>query len=287
MQLQMTSCSRCLYCQGILYDEEIMSGWTAEDSNLNTKCPFCERMVVPFLTIRVVDFRTRPCIEKESKSSKVDARKDNDGTVKEPDQDVSHNGDLNATSEQLKEDNNSVDKEELTENKSDATLVDLDVKDGDSVSGGRPSSPSEPTLAVAEASEEEPQIDPVISDHITVPYLSPLVLRKELENMLETEGDRCLCDASVVDTHPIIYWNLLWFYERIAVKSHLPGLCLKAASLNRPSDRPGPDHPSWASADHRNIYIKCKWDNERLHDSKDPPLYTMWRQHHVRVVLYS
>ncbi len=37
MQIQMTSCSRCLYCSGILYDEEIMAGWTAEDSNLNTR----------------------------------------------------------------------------------------------------------------------------------------------------------------------------------------------------------------------------------------------------------
>lgn len=59
MEVIMTSCSRCLYCNSILYDEEIMSGWTAEDSNLNTKCAFCDRMVVPFLTIRVVDFRTR------------------------------------------------------------------------------------------------------------------------------------------------------------------------------------------------------------------------------------
>jgi hypothetical protein len=59
LEVQMTSCSRCLYCSGILFDEEIMSGWTAEDSNLNTLCPFCERLVVPFLTIRLIDFRTR------------------------------------------------------------------------------------------------------------------------------------------------------------------------------------------------------------------------------------
>jgi hypothetical protein len=44
----------------MVYDEEIMAGWTAEDSNLNTRCQFCDRWFVPFLTIRVVDFRTRP-----------------------------------------------------------------------------------------------------------------------------------------------------------------------------------------------------------------------------------
>ena len=62
MEIIMTSCSRCLYCNSVLYDEEIMSGWTAEDSNLNTKCAFCDRMVVPFLTIQVVDFRTRSLV---------------------------------------------------------------------------------------------------------------------------------------------------------------------------------------------------------------------------------
>ncbi len=82
-----------------------------------------------------------------------------------------------------------------------------------------------------------------------------------------------------MDSHPIIFWNLVWYYERIAVKSHLPGLCLKAASLNGPN-HPGID-PSWSLSDHRNIYIKCRWDNERLHDSKDPPLYTLWKRHYV------
>ena len=39
--------------------------------------------------------------------------------------------------------------------------------------------------------------EPIVSTPITVPYLSPLVLRKELENMLEREGDTCLVDPSI------------------------------------------------------------------------------------------
>ena len=39
--------------------------------------------------------------------------------------------------------------------------------------------------------------EPIISIPIIVPYLSPLVLRKELENMLEREGDTCLIDPSI------------------------------------------------------------------------------------------
>ena len=42
---------------------------------------------------------------------------------------------------------------------------------------------------------------PIISIPITVPYLSPLVLRKELENMLEKEGDTCLIDHTIGNFH--------------------------------------------------------------------------------------
>ena len=44
MEIVMTSSSKCHNCQSILYDEEIMAGWTPEDSNLNTK--YIERQSV-------------------------------------------------------------------------------------------------------------------------------------------------------------------------------------------------------------------------------------------------
>ncbi|XP_026683814.1 DENN domain-containing protein Crag-like [Diaphorina citri] len=47
------------------------------------------------------------------------------------------------------------------------------------------------------------------SDPIAVPYLNPLVLRKELESILNAEGDECLQRPEFVDQHPIIYWNLV------------------------------------------------------------------------------
>ena len=69
MELRMTSCSRCKNCGLILYDEEIISGWSAEDSNLNTKCAFCGKMVVPHLTIKVVDLRVE---ESEAEKSVIE-----------------------------------------------------------------------------------------------------------------------------------------------------------------------------------------------------------------------
>ncbi len=258
MQIQMTSCSRCLYCHGILFDEEIMAGWTAEDSNLNTRCLFCNKMVVPFLTIRAVDFRSRPCPNNADPDKKGCEEVAESGKSDEDEVDNGGGGE-----EQTEETG-----EEQTEESStdDASMK----KEGDKT--------SEKKVAAAEC---HPTLEhqASVSEPITVPYLSPLVLRKELESMLEREGDQCLVEAACVDTHPIIFWNLLWYFERVAVKSHLPGHCLKAASLNR--DDGTSRHESWSGADHRNVYIKCRWDNERLHDSKDPPLYTLWKHQNV------
>ena len=44
---------------------------------------------------------------------------------------------------------------------------------------------------------------------VKIPYLSPLVLRKELEHVLESEGDTALSHSNFVDDHAIIYWNLV------------------------------------------------------------------------------
>lgn len=63
-----------------------------------------------------------------------------------------------------------------------------------------------------------------IVDNLTVPYLNPLVLRKELENIIVLEGDSALRKPSFAIEHPIIYYNLLWFMDRIDVATHLTNL---------------------------------------------------------------
>lgn len=54
----MSSCSQCRSCEALVYDEEIMAGWTADDSNLNTNCPFCQTVFLPLLHIEFHDLRT-------------------------------------------------------------------------------------------------------------------------------------------------------------------------------------------------------------------------------------
>lgn len=64
------------------------------------------------------------------------------------------------------------------------------------------------------------------SDPVTIPYLSPLVLWKELESLLVNEGDQAISSLSVVDQHPIVFWNLVWYFRRLELPSNLPALIL-------------------------------------------------------------
>nr|XP_036231974.1 DENN domain-containing protein Crag isoform X2 [Bactrocera oleae] len=168
--IQITSCSQCHNCSVLLYDEEIMSGWSAEDSNLNTTCHACNKLTVPFLSVQIV--------------------------------------------------------------------VDDSLK------------------ALKQ------------SDSLTIPYLNPLVLRKELENILTQEGDIALVKPSFVEEHPIIYWNLLWIMERIESKTHLPELCLPVAS----------DEECDPLSKVKTVSIQCLWDNLRLHSEAGPPMYILHKQ---------
>lgn len=54
-QVSMSSCTLCRSCNSLVYDEEIMAGWTSDDSNLNSSCPFCSATFVPLLNAEISD----------------------------------------------------------------------------------------------------------------------------------------------------------------------------------------------------------------------------------------
>ena len=277
MELQMTSCSRCLSCGCIVYDEEIMAGWTAEDSNLNTKCHFCSRQFVPFLTIRIIDYRTRPLSAMAKLLTPAPSVDSLSVTGSVLSLQVTNKSEVGSAVSLPKE----TAEPELSSDQPRATSHTRSASEGNS---SLATNSSDGCDAETASQQQRNQLDdPIISEPITVPYLSPLVLRKELENLLEREGDTCLVTPDCVDDHPIIYWNLVWYFERIAVKSQIPGMCLKAKSLNsdeadsRLASVRARNASSWSSADHRNVHIRCKWDNERLHDESMPPIYTQWQ----------
>jgi len=49
----------------------------------------------------------------------------------------------------------------------------------------------------------------VIKYHLSYPYLSPIVLRKELEMLVEQYGEACLDGSKLVDSHAVVFWNLV------------------------------------------------------------------------------
>ncbi|UYV72590.1 DENND4B [Cordylochernes scorpioides] len=173
LEVLMTTVSRCLNCNSLLYDEDIMEGWTADDSNLNTSCRHCSHSLVPLLNIVVREHVPPP-------------------------PPISRSIDSGSEAFILLEDSSPV----------------LDHP-------------------LAQDSSKPQSTNPIEETSNSVPYLSPLVLRKEVENILDQEGDGALAQASFVDAHPIVYWNLVWFFRRINVPSHLPSLCLQASSVCR------------------------------------------------------
>ncbi|KAJ0175098.1 hypothetical protein K1T71_009239 [Dendrolimus kikuchii] len=170
--VHMSSCSQCHQCLALLYDEDIMAGWAADDSNLNTRCTACGRHTVPLLSVQI--FRS---------------------------------GDKQA-------------------------------------------------------------------ETLSVPYLNPLVLRKEFESILGREGDACLAEPEFVESHPIVYWNLVWFLERANIENHLPDLLCPDSQVKYQSTDTLPD------SDKTGCRVVCGWEWSHASDSAEAmPLHRAWRAH--------
>ncbi|CAF4554535.1 unnamed protein product, partial [Didymodactylos carnosus] len=94
------------------------------------------------------------------------------------------------------------------------------------------------------------------STPIIVHYLSPLVLRKELENVLDsTDDSNVLYQIDFMDKHPILFWNLIWFFNRIQVSSHLIYMLL------HPRDEQQQNIRTYDFKQEECIRIRCMWDS--------------------------
>uniref|UniRef100_A0A8C5CLF7 DENN/MADD domain containing 4A n=1 Tax=Gadus morhua TaxID=8049 RepID=A0A8C5CLF7_GADMO len=201
----MSSCSLCKTCDSLVYDEEIMAGWTADDSNLNSTCPFCGTPFVPFLNVHIRDLS---CLRTLSPSQ------------------------LFTT-----------------------CLLNL------MWTGAR---------VLLSRTSFQPPAAPV-----TVPYLSPLVLWKELESLLGNEGEQVICTPSIVDQHPIVFWNLVWYFKRLELPSNLPALIM-ASQHCRHGDQTS---PSVSTEDDKYVLVRIMWDNLKLHQDQVQPCYVLWNTH--------
>ncbi|CAG12501.1 unnamed protein product [Tetraodon nigroviridis] len=317
LQLLISSCSRCKTCDCLVYDEEIMAGWTADDSNLNTTCPFCGNPFLPFLNVEIRDLRGpgrlflkgSPSAD-EATTSSYSASTGLDTGTSSLSTAVSPPPPFAAPQERRgceRVPGVCIPTERwrgaLLSAGAMARSVSVFGPLGDALgdedagvptSGSLPSRLNEAAVRRPPKSGWDPGLgsvkvsgpfqDPLGMDWrlhnpepVTVPYLSPLVLWKELESLLENEGDPVITEAHVVDQHPIIYWNLVWYFRRLDLPSNLPGLVLPSDHCNRDSQIPR----HWMSEDSKHVLVQILWDNLKLHQGPVQPLYILWNSYHV------
>ncbi|KAL2084579.1 hypothetical protein ACEWY4_020097 [Coilia grayii] len=228
-EVLMSSCSLCRSCNSLVYDEEIMAGWTADDSNLNSSCPFCSASFVPLLSVEIC-YLDPVC---SSEQGTLNVEDDVESAMRPPGGQESserllHNG--------------------LSDDCSSETSAYSDSSSSNSTIGS--SSVHRPPL-------------------VTVAYLSPLVLRKELESLLENDGEAMLSQPQLLDSHSIIFWNLVWYFQRLGLPSNLLQLIRSsqlAAHLTQSIENPA-------------VRVRLLWDTLTPDPDYWPPLYALWRMY--------
>ncbi|KAM6894658.1 DENN domain-containing protein 4C isoform 2-T2 [Lycodopsis pacificus] len=300
LEVLMSSCSQCRSCEALVYDEEIMAGWTADDSNLNTNCPFCQTAFLPLLHVEFHDLRTttgfymKPSASGDSihstsaqptASSSADIKTPDliafpeeepretpdtlPGAHKSPIPEPVQSDPLGLLEHQAAGKQRSCSGTSLTRSNSvGGPLQSLDY----SQRPGHGVSTTSLPCSLQEVSDgmgtKRPNPKPV-----SVPYLSPLVLRKELETLLENEGDQVIYTHKFLSQHPIIFWNLVWYFRRLDLPTHLPGLILTSEHCNKGVQLP----LTSLSQDTKQVYVQLLWDNINLHQEHGEPLYQRWR----------
>ncbi|KAM8984665.1 DENN domain-containing protein 4C isoform 5-T7 [Ara ararauna] len=304
MEVLMSSCSQCRACGALVYDEEIMAGWTADDSNLNTTCPFCKSIFLPLLNIEFKDLRgsasfflkqstsgdslqsgtlplTTDPLEQKLLSSPAVAdlisfsdHPQRSHTIAEETSSAAEQSDVAEEQSKdprtLKTSSNNPPKRGVSLTRSHSVggplqNIDLSQRPSHGIS----------TASLPNSLQEV--VDPLVKRPnplpVSVPYLSPLVLHKELESLLENEGEQVIHTSKFINQHPIIFWNLVWYFRRLDLPSNLPGLILTSEHCND-----GVQLPLTSLAqDSKLVYIHLLWDNINLHQEPGEPLYISWR----------
>ncbi|GCC34810.1 C-myc promoter-binding protein isoform X6 [Chiloscyllium punctatum] len=305
IEILISSCSRCRTCDSLVYDEEIMAGWTADDSNLNTTCPFCGNLFLPFLGIEIRDLRgpgryflkSSPSTESmQSLQSGPSYPGTKDTMVSPPllgviDVNKPQSPRITVQGVSATQGNDrpvparciqipSGRRHGFNESLLLGQTVARSISGCSSIAaepntrrhihtvptGSLPTNLNESTDRLG-FEWQLPNPDP-----ITVPYLSPLVLWKELESLLENEGDQVISMATFVDHHPIVFWNLVWYFRRIDLPTNLPGLVLTSEHCNKSMTIPR----IWMSEDSKHVLIQMMWDNLKLHQDPSQPFYILW-----------
>lgn len=129
-------------------------------------------------------------------------------------------------------------------------------------------------------------------------YLSPLVVRKEIENIIlnKLNDTDALIDSSFMAKHAVIFWNLIWYFKRIGVDGCylLDNLLNSRLAFCRQSladlgYKLNDNQPNFLSnfqtkcsqpfGQHSRVKLTCLWDNLKLKNTNQTfeiPLYLSW-----------
>lgn len=307
-----------------------MAGWNPDDSDLNTRCQFCHQKLVPSLTICLKPFEINEeinsarCIGGIRQKLLISKRLSTSNySVQSVPENLTGSRKFSSTDRSRRD--------ELTDKKSSMSAENLTR-----VVETSPKTPTSPTLLDNSNGHLEPKklfdspnlafdqqgsTDSLFTDDqkvkneksakknelkqseelwVSVPFLSPLVLRKELENVANQEGEDCLTRINFLHEHKILFWNLLYLFERISVPTHLKGWVKVAFALGqlenegrRPEIRDLRQNKldgfigavlgrfgCYTTAD--NVVIRCVYDSAKLQNEerllyvRTPPLYELW-----------
>ncbi|XP_041841016.1 DENN domain-containing protein 4C isoform X2 [Melanotaenia boesemani] len=298
LEVLMSSCSQCRSCEALVYDEEIMAGWTADDSNLNTNCPFCRTAFLPLMHIEFHDLRAMPGFYINPSASGDSIHSSSAHPTASSSADTKAQDLISFAEEEPKEnpDNRPGAHKSLIPEPVQSDPLGLlehqapgkqqkcsgtSLTRSNSVGGPlqsldhtqRPGHGVSTTSLPCSLQEDGIGTKRPNPKPVSVPYLSPLVLRKELETLLENEGDQVIYTHKFLSQHPIIFWNLVWYFRRLDLPTHLPGLILASEHCNNGVQLP----LTTLSQDSKQVFVQLLWDNINLHQEPGEPLYLLWR----------
>uniref|UniRef100_A0A2I3GJ64 DENN domain containing 4A n=1 Tax=Nomascus leucogenys TaxID=61853 RepID=A0A2I3GJ64_NOMLE len=287
MEVLISSCSRCRTCDCLVHDEEIMAGWTADDSNLNTTCPFCGNIFLPFLNIEIRDLRRpgRYFLKSSPSTENMHFPSSISSQTRQSCISTSACGlDTSAVSVQGNFDLNS--KSKLQENFCTRS-IQIPANRSKTAMSKCPIFPMARSISTSGPMDKEDTGKQKLISTGSLPATlqgatDSLGLEWHLPSpdpvtvpLLENEGDHAITVADFVDHHPIVFWNLVWYFRRLDLPSNLPGLILSSEHCNKYSKIPR----HCMSEDSKYVLIQMLWDNMKLHQDPGQPLYILWNAH--------
>lgn len=119
---------------------------------------------------------------------------------------------------------------------------------------------------------------PIFERITPMTFLSPIVLRKELETVLILNGEQILRDPEFFETHHMLFWNLYYAFEKMDLKHTLDQLLSSSSLLSR-SDNDD-DSGSHSLKDGKCcVSARLNWDSALANSmTKYPPLYRIYRE---------